>query len=262
MASLTTFGPQEQARFMDQGYLRLGKLLSDEGLAVLQQRIDDIMLGNVPYEKMRFQLDSDTGVYSDAPLESVGHKGRTLTYRKIMDLEQDPLFLAYMQHRLFRDITRRYIGEGVSIFRAMFMNKPAHRGTVLPWHQDVGKGWGLDGNPMITVWTALDDATVANGCMQIVPGSHQLGILNERHFVSEADFAKHALEEKVTYLEAEAGEAILLHNLLLHRSGVNHTSQSRRAFSSAYMDAATRSVSTGQTFPVIFGENALKPGNG
>ncbi|MCZ6679293.1 MAG: phytanoyl-CoA dioxygenase family protein, partial [Candidatus Poribacteria bacterium] len=256
VTSLTTFDAQAHAQFMEQGYLRLGQLISDEELSALQQRIDDIMLGDVPYENMRFQLDSTAGAYRSTPPESVGHKGRTLKYRKIMDLEQDELFLAYMQHPLAREITRHYIGEDVSIFRAMFMNKPADQGTVLPWHQDVGIGWGLDRNPMVTVWTALDDATEAKGCMQIVPRSHKLGVVNERHFVSEADAEKHGLEEKAVYLEAEAGEAILLHNLLLHRSGVNHTSEPRRAFSAAYMDAATKSVSTEQTFSVIFGRDA------
>ena len=258
LTPLTTFGPREHTQFMDQGYLRLGKLISDEELAALQQRIDDIMLGNVFYENMMFQLDSKTCVRTDNPRASVGHKGSTLKYRKIQDLERDPLFLTYMQYPLFREITHHYIGEDVSIFRAMFMNKPAHRGTVLPWHQDVGKAWQLDRNPFITVWTALDDATVATGCMQIVPGSYKLGMLAAGHFIAEADAAKYALDEKAIYLEAEAGEAILLHNFTVHRSGVNGTSQPRRAFSVPYMDAATRSVSANQTFPVIFGKNALK----
>ncbi|MCX6044681.1 MAG: phytanoyl-CoA dioxygenase family protein, partial [Chloroflexi bacterium] len=137
--------------------------------------------------------------------------------------------------------------------RAMFMNKPAQKGTVLPWHQDIGEGWGLDRNPIITVWTALDDATVANGCMQIVPGSHQLGVLNPQHFVTEADQAKYTQESAVIDLEVAAGEAVLLHNFLLHRSGVNHTASPRRAFSVAYMDAATQDRRTGATFPRVFG---------
>ncbi|RKU13616.1 phytanoyl-CoA dioxygenase [Candidatus Poribacteria bacterium] len=257
--SAVKFGQQEHTQFMEEGYVRLGHLLSNKELAVLQQRIDDIMLGVIPYENMRFQLDSTTGVYREAPPESIGHKGATLQYRKIMDLEQDPLFLSYMQHPLLRDITRRYIGEDVSIYRAMFMNKPANQGTVLPWHQDVGVGWGLDSNPIITVWMALDDATVENGCMQIVPGIHKHGVINERHFATEADEEKYQLEENAIDLEVEEGEVVLLNNLLLHRSGVNPTGERRRAFSAAYMDAATKHVSTGETFPVIFGRNALKP---
>ncbi len=63
----------------------------------------------------------------------------------------------------------------------------------------------------------------------------------------------------MTELEAETGEAILLHNHLLHRSGTNVTTSLRRAFSVTYMDAETRTLDTGQTFPVVFGEGALDP---
>ena len=94
--------------------------------------------------------------------------------------------------------------------------------------------------------------------MQIVPGSHKLGILNEKHFPSEEDQAKHCTPDKVMDLEVRAGEAVLINNLMLHRSGVNTTDSPRRALSVAYMDAATRNVKTGDLFPVIFGENALK----
>ncbi|RYG64459.1 phytanoyl-CoA dioxygenase, partial [bacterium] len=41
-------------------------------------------------------------------------------------------------------------------------------------------------------------------------------------------------------LEARAGEVLLLHNLLWHRSGVNATGRPRRAFSICYMSAETR----------------------
>ncbi|CAN5751410.1 N/A [soil metagenome] len=254
-ATLVQFGDQQHEQFMAQGYLRLGQLLPPDSLAALQQRIDDIMLGKLPYPSMHFQLDGATGAYANLPSDSPGHKGSTLNYRRITGLEQDPIFLTYIQHPLIRQLTQRYIGEDVSIFRAMFMNKPAQQGTVLPWHQDVGEGWGLDRNPIITIWTALDDATIANGCMQIVPGSHQLGVLNPQHFVTEADQAKYTQENAVIDLEVAAGEAVLLHNFLLHRSGVNHTATPRRAFSVAYMDGATQDRTTGATFPRVFGEH-------
>ncbi|MEZ4859965.1 MAG: phytanoyl-CoA dioxygenase family protein [Caldilineaceae bacterium] len=253
-----TFTDEQHQTFQRQGYLRLGRLLDDATLAALQQRIDAIMLGEIPYPTMSFQLDGATGEYRNLPPDTPGHKGATLAYRRITGLEQDPLFLAYIQHPLIRAITQRYIGDGVSIFRAMFMNKPAEHGTVLPWHQDVGVGWGLDRNPIITIWTALDDATVANGCMQIVPGSHKLGVLNPGHFVTEADQARYTQEADVVDLPVAAGEAVLLHNFLLHRSGINRTAIPRRALSVAYMDAATHAVATGATFPTVFGQNSLR----
>jgi ectoine hydroxylase-related dioxygenase (phytanoyl-CoA dioxygenase family) len=141
----------------------------------------------------------------------------------------------------------------------MFMNKPPEVSQPLPWHQDVGVGWGIDTNPIVTVWTAFDEATIATGCMQIVPSSNQYGIINKNHYLPEETQDHYAPVEKVIELEAEAGEAILLHNFLLHRSGTNSTTSPRRAFSVTYMDASTRTLDTGQSFPIIFGEMALAP---
>ena len=47
-------------------------------------------------------------------------KGPTLRYRKIQDLEQDPLYLEYMGLPIFRDVTRKIIAEEVSLYRTMF----------------------------------------------------------------------------------------------------------------------------------------------
>ncbi len=253
-SEIPTYGGGENDQFEKDGYVRLGRLLSDEELSALCARIDDLMLGNVVVEGIAFQLDGDTGSYENLGRNTVGAPRRTLAYRRIDELHREPLFLTYMQHPLFREITRHHIGENVSVFRSMFMNKPANRGTELPWHQDVGAGWGIASNPTTTVWTALDDATVATGCMQIVPGSQKLGILNEGHYASEEDQATHCSPDKIIDLEVRAGEAVLIHNWMLHRSGVNTTGKPRRAFSIAYMDAATRSVASGDTVPVIFGE--------
>jgi len=259
--SIQALRMSDLARFAEDGYLRLGQVASSGHLQAMCDRIDEIMLGNVRYEGMPMQRDTTTGEYGKLPTRTFEESEGTLAYRRIDDLQLDPLFLGYMQHPVFREITEALIGPNVSIFRAMFMNKPAEHGTHLPWHQDVGIGWGLDSNPEVTVWTALDAATIENGCMQVVPGSHKHGVINEMHFPSEADQARYARDEDCIHMEAAAGEAILLNNLLLHRSARNPTGKPRRAISIAYMDAATRAVKTGETFPVIFGEGALTGGD-
>ena len=255
MQALSSFDDSHHQEFMQQGYLRLGKVLSADGLQAVQQRIDDIMLGRVKYENMRLQLFDEDGTIR----RTRGNEVATLDYRRIDDLEQDPIFLAYIQNPLFHQIAQRYIGEQVSVFRSMFMNKPPEISQPLRWHQDVGVGWGIDANPITTVWTTLDDATLATGCMQIVPGSNLHGIINEKHFLPEDEQDRYAPAEKVIELEAEAGEAILLHNFLLHCSGTNSTTAPRRAFSVTYIDAETRTLDTSQTFPVVFGAQALDP---
>lgn len=237
------------------GYLHLGRVLNDEDLAALQARIDDIMLGraDLDYDKILMQLDSADGQYENAGVQSRGWKGATLDYRKIQDLEFDPLFLEFMQRPLFREICAQVYGDiPIAAFRAMFMNKPARKGTLLPWHQD---RWNyLDRDPLITVWTALDPATKANGCVQIVRGSHKLGLVNPDHpsgFLTEAQAHQFAPAESVEHLELAAGEAVLLHNWLLHRSDTNATNISRRAYSVCYMDAATI-ARNGEIYTQIF----------
>jgi phytanoyl-CoA hydroxylase len=250
-------------KFYEQnGYLRLGKVLSDADLSALRTRIDDIMLGKaeLDYSRVLMQLDSDTGKYEDAGAMTKGHKGANLGYRKIQDLEFDPLFLEFMQRPIFKEICERVHGVGTPIaaFRAMFMNKPAHKGTFLPWHQD--RWTTLDRDPLITLWTALDPATKANGCVQYVPGSHHFGLINPAHgsgFLTKEQAADYASPNKVEYLEVPEGHSVLMHNHLLHGSDVNRTDIPRRAFSVCYMPASTV-ASNGEKFTTVFGEGAIK----
>lgn len=252
----TLVSHEQWQRYERDGYLLLGQVLSDEELATLQKRIDDIMLGkaDIDYTRFLMQLDSTDNQYKNAGVQSKGFKGETLAYRKIQDLEHDPYFLTYMQRPLFYEICEKVYGKGtpVAAFRAMFMNKPAYQGTLLPWHQD---RWSyLDRDPLITIWTALDPALVANGCVEVIPGSHTWGLLNSEHvsgFLTEEQAVQVSSSEKSVYLELKAGEAVLLHNWLLHRSDTNSTDRARRAFSTCYMDAHTQ-ASTGEQYTLIF----------
>ena len=204
---IDTLSENQWREYKSQGYLCLGKVLTDEELATLQQRIDEIMMGSAPldYDRMLMQLDQPgTGILGP---QTKGHKGATLGYRKIQDLELDPHFLAYMQKPLFRHICARVYDKDTDIacFRAMFMNKPAKEGTHLQWHQD---RWSyLDRDPLVTIWTALDPATIENGCLQIAPGVHDQTlnpIRPDRHLSGEQlqDFLQNF---EVTPLELECG---------------------------------------------------------
>src|SRR5947207_13304339 len=96
------------------GYLNLGRVLDDGDLAALQRRIDDVRLGtaDVPYDRLMMQLDRASGKYDDAGEQSLGFKGATLSYRKIQELELDPLHMAFMQRKIFREICARVYGAG------------------------------------------------------------------------------------------------------------------------------------------------------
>ena len=236
------FSQADWDRFDAQGYLRLGRIADDATLAAMQGRIDDIMLGkaNVDYQRMLMQLDSADGAYESAGPQTRGFKEATLNYRKIEQLENDDVFRAYMTLPVFEEAARRFYGDiAISAFRAMFMNKPAGRGTELPLHQDRWRA--LDKDPLLTIYTALDAATVDNGCVELIPGTHHT-LLNPDHpsgFLTAEMAAPWLDDPRRMPLTLEAGEVVLLHNWTLHASGINRTASPRRAFSVCLMDAST-----------------------
>jgi hypothetical protein len=104
----------------------------------------------------------------------------------------------------------------------MFMNKPAKKGTFLPWcvsdeifffylslfsffflsltcrHQDRWTYLSID--PLVTIWAALDPSTVANGCVQVIPKSHHY-LINKEHtsgFLTDAHVAEHVTPKPVS----------------------------------------------------------------
>jgi ectoine hydroxylase-related dioxygenase (phytanoyl-CoA dioxygenase family) len=230
------------AHYAEHGYARLGVLLDDEGLAALRERADDLMLGRVAYPGLFFQLDAPTGRYEDAPL-GLGWQGPSLDYRKLEKLELDPRFRAWLENPLFERITRAAIPGDIVLYRAILFHKGQAGGSNLPWHQDGGKLWGLTQDPELQLWTALDDAPEDGGCLEVVPGSHRGGLVTPLGGVIPPDrvAAAHA-ESRRLLLPARAGEVLLVHNHVWHRSGPSHTGQRRRAFSACYMSAQTRCV--------------------
>ncbi len=228
------------ALFAEQGFARLGPVMTGDALAALRARADAIMLGEVAYPGLFFQRDTTTGRYDDLEFGK-GWVGPSLNYRKIEKLERDPLFLAWIQNALFARIARALVGEAVTLYRAVLFSKAAHGGTELPWHQDGGRFWGLDRDPILQIWTALDDAPVEAGAVEVLPASHRGGLATPLGGVVPAALVEaRGAEAGALALPARAGEAMLIHNHLWHRSGVNETAAPRRAFTVCYMSAETR----------------------
>ncbi len=226
--------------FDEHGYARLGVVANESALEALRARTNEIMLGQVTYEGLFFQLDNETGKYEELVFGK-GWEGPSLNYRKIEKVEKDPVFRAWLENPLFERVARSLLPNDITIYRALIMNKAERGGTHLPWHQDGGAFWGLDRDPTLQVWTAIDDAPLEAGCIEVVPGSHKGGLATHLGGVVPANFVEAAdAESRAVALPVRAGEVVLLHNHLWHRSGVNVTGNPRRAFTVCYMDAATR----------------------
>jgi phytanoyl-CoA hydroxylase len=104
--------------------------------------------------------------------------------------------------------------------------------TNVPWHQDSGYGH-LEPPLDLTVWIALDDCTLDNGCLWVLPHSERRGL--QPHDGVGA-LRGVTVDEPGVALPMRAGDAVLFGGLLLHRSLPNLTDAARVALYLRYCD--------------------------
>lgn len=107
--------------------------------------------------------------------------------------------------------------------------------TATDWHQDRGVTHAeADETTMVTVWCAISDATKENGCLQVVPGGHKLGILPHCPKTQTAIADGFIDEGQAIPLPIKSGGVILFHPLVPHSSLQNTTANFRWSFDIRY----------------------------
>ena len=127
-------------------------------------------------------------------------------------------------------------------FHTKLMQKEPRVGGAWEWHQDYGywyKNQFLYPDQLVSVMIALTEANQANGCLQVIKGSHKIGRVNHG-FAGEqvgADMVmvNHCLSTmEHIYVELEAGDALFFHSNILHRSEANTSERPRWSIISCY----------------------------
>ena len=95
-------------------------------------------------------------------------------------LAWDLAFLNYARDPEILDMVEQLIGPDFALWNSSFFAKPALNGYKTPWHQD-GEYWPIRPVATCTVWLAIDDATVENGCLKYMPGSQKRRELRAHH---------------------------------------------------------------------------------
>ena len=108
--------------FAEQGYARLGQVLSSEAAHQLAARAAALMQGEVRHPGMFFQHDSPGGRYEDMVFDA-GWVGPSQSYRKLERLELDPLFRAWIENPLFERLAHAVLGPDITLYRAVLWNK-------------------------------------------------------------------------------------------------------------------------------------------
>jgi ectoine hydroxylase-related dioxygenase (phytanoyl-CoA dioxygenase family) len=127
------------------------------------------------------------------------------------------------------------------LWNCSFFAKPAKIGTKTPWHQD-GEYWPIEPLATCTVWIAIDASTEENGCLQVIPGSHQSKRIAQ-HTKSDAEGlalnlqldASEFDESEAVKIELEPGQISLHDVYLFHGSKRNESDNSRRGMTLRFM---------------------------
>jgi hypothetical protein len=126
------------------------------------------------------------------------------------------------------------------------MDHPGEDTYLSPWHQEYP--YNLTSDNAVTLWLPLVDVDETNGCLRLAPGSHRLGALpvrvrdalNERRNANEAmeiDGLESILARHPTLsVPAAAGDALVFHTFLLHRSQPNRSDATRWTLQARYLD--------------------------
>ncbi|MCF6470152.1 phytanoyl-CoA dioxygenase family protein [Nonomuraea sp. MG754425] len=153
------------------------------------------------------------------------------------------LLLATMRHPAIVSALTSLIGPNVKAMQSMlFIKSEGEPGQA--WHQDELFIPTRD-RSLTAAWIALDDATVANGCLWVLPGSHRRGVLypNREHDDPRYDCTVESYgfpfeDSDAVPVEVEAGSVVLFNGYLLHRSLPNTARHGyRRALVNHYMSA-------------------------
>jgi ectoine hydroxylase-related dioxygenase (phytanoyl-CoA dioxygenase family) len=137
------------------------------------------------------------------------------------------------------------LGSDVDVFQSMFILKnPGAWGQ--PWHQD-SYYFNFDHQPQVGLWLAISEATLDNGCLSVLPGSHKLPV--QVHRPDKRPGANHGYLEIEGIDEAPAvpvtmqpGDLLVFHSYLLHKSVDNVSGGRRAAMVYHYGRAGTRNL--------------------
>lgn len=108
-------------------------------------------------------------------------------------------------------------GEGASFFN-------------VPWHQDKAVTWEeADESDIITCWLALVDATVENGCMEVVPNVFKNGLLEHKPGAGGPSIPPEAFgpDAEIRPVPVKRGGFVFMHRCTPHRSTPNFTESAR-----------------------------------
>ena len=226
---------EQVAAYRRDGFTVVEDILTADELRRTREHIEGIAEGRIPFPEAGLEYEP-----------GARDKGRSLdTLRKINGAApHDPFFLAFARHPGLLQVATALLGPDVKLFGDQTFMKPPG-GVEKPYHQDSAY-FTIEPTDLVTAWVALDEVTLENGCLWVIPGSHRQGIRDHSQAWVVGDRTDKQVPDEAIDLAREvpvtlsAGSASFHHSVLLHRSGPNRTPHRRRGLAVHYMSARSR----------------------
>lgn len=220
--------PEEVRHYVDEGYVVPAATLPSELIDKLRSALDQLIAQNPAVRPERLVSAHLEGAATAEGVRGCGE------------------FLALAQHPLILDAVEQLIGPDICLWGCQVFCKPAGDGMQVPMHQD-GSYWPIRPLATCTVWLALDPSDRANGCLKVVPRSHQQRCALEHHrtedkevvlsqYLSESQLA---LLPPAVHLELLPGQFSMHDVYTVHGSDQNSSSRRRAGIALRYMPTSS-----------------------
>ncbi len=168
--------------------------------------------------------------------------------KEIWDLANNSKIVSYVTDLL---------GSNVVCWATHYFCKLPGDDKGVAWHQDCTY-WPVTPSKTITVWLAIDDADIENGCMQFIPGSHVHGLIEPRKSIeSEKNVLSLTVDDPEKYgeqpvdVELKAGRISVHSDLLLHGSLPNKSDRRRCGLTLRYAPVDVRAYWDWNKYSII-----------
>lgn len=208
------------------GWMKVGKILTDEELGEVRDHVDDLVARLKPGERPE-NFD-------------------------MLHLK-DPYMMDLCRHPRILDLIEQFIGPNIVLFASHLICKPGGDGKAAPWHQD-STYWPLEPMEIMTLWLAIDESTPENGCMRVIPGTHTLGELDHVQQDTDANILHLGLDisrfsdRPIIDCMLAPGECTLHEARLVHGSAPNTSTKRRAGYTMRFMPASTKLIRDRERF--------------
>ena len=227
----------EQKRDWDEkGFFIIRKFAPIAVCRAMHQRVVEICRLNAAGERAPNVLvlpENKPNTLAQNPEDNIG---------KVFRLHRDPLFKKHVEDPAVLDIVSDLLGPNLDCFLSQFIFKN-HGAMGQPWHQD-SYYFPFDNRPQVGIWLAVTEATLANGCLHVMPGSHREPV--HTHVPDRRPDAQYGYTEIVDYdmsnsvpVLMQVGDLLVFHSHLMHCSTDNESKGIRAAMVWHYTKSGT-----------------------